>query len=234
MLCAALRRCPVFYVRRQAGWDTHGLPVEIEVEKELGIKRKDEIEKFGVAAFNERAKASVWRYKDEWDKLTERVGFWLDLKNPYVTYDNDYIESLWWIFDKIFRRGFLKRSYRISPYCPRCQTSLSSHELGQPGVYRKTKDPSVFVKFKLRPAGGGKKRAAANIFWFGRQRRGRFLQRRRGRQSGGYTKYRVDGEFLWSHNPPPETGGRTAEVVEKNFRPETRRPEVRTALPRQK
>ena len=139
------------------GWDTHGLPVEIEVEKELGIKRKDEIEKFGVAAFNERAKASVWRYKDEWDKLTERVGFWLDLKNPYVTYDNDYIESLWWIFDKIFRRGFLEAVIRISPYCPRCQTSLSSHELGQPGVYRKTKDPSVFVKFKLKPAGGGKK-----------------------------------------------------------------------------
>ncbi len=206
-----------FKVERKAGWDTHGLPVEIEVEKELGIKRKDEIEKFGIAAFNERAKASVWRYKDEWDKLTERIGFWLDLKNPYVTYDNDYIESLWKIFDRTFRRGFLKQSYRISPYCPRCQTTLSSHELGQPGVYKKTKDPSVFVKFKLKPAGAGKKagRREYLLVWTTTPWTLPSNVAVAVNPAVTYTKYRVGEEFFWSHNPPPETDGRTAEVVEK-------------------
>src|SRR3989344_9340901 len=138
-----------FFVRRKAGWDTHGLPVEIEVEKELGLKNKQEIEKFGIAEFNEGAKASVWKYKDEWEKLTDRIGFWLDLKNPYVTYYPQYIESLWWVFKEIAQRGFLKQSFKIVPWCPRCQTPLSSHELGQPGVYQKAKYPSVFVKFKI-------------------------------------------------------------------------------------
>ncbi|MEK9170518.1 MAG: class I tRNA ligase family protein, partial [Patescibacteria group bacterium] len=116
-----------YFVRRKAGWDTHGLPVEIEIEKELGLKNKQEIEKFGIAEFNEKAKASVWKYQDEWEKLTDRIGFWLDLKNPYITYKPEYIESLWWIFKQIDKRGFLRQSFKIVPFCPRCQTPLSSH-----------------------------------------------------------------------------------------------------------
>ncbi len=139
-----------YYVPRRAGWDTHGLPVELEVEKELGIKSKQEIEQFGIAAFNERAKASVWKYKDEWEKLTARVGFWLDFAHPYVTYANDYVESAWWVFAQIAKKKLLKKSYKVVPWCPRCQTTLSSHELGQPGAYKLTKDPSVYVKFKIK------------------------------------------------------------------------------------
>ena len=139
-----------YFVLRRAGWDTHGLPVELEVEKKLGIKSKSEIEKFGIAEFNHQAKMSVWTYKGDWERLTERIGFWLDMKNPYVTYDNKYIESLWWVFGEISRRGFLKKMHKIVPWCPRCQTPLSSHELGQPGAYKLTKDPSIYVKFKVK------------------------------------------------------------------------------------
>src|SRR3989338_2938241 len=139
-----------FFVRRKAGWDTHGLPVEIEVEKELGLKNKQDIEKFGIAEFNEKAKASVWKYQDEWEKLTDRIGFWLDLKNPYITYKPEYIESLWWIFKQFANKDLLKKSFKIVPYCPRCQTPLSSHEMGMPGVYQKVKDPSIYIKFEIK------------------------------------------------------------------------------------
>lgn len=138
-----------YYVLRRAGWDTQGLPVEIEAEKTLGLKNKQAIEEYGIAAFNKVAKESVWKYKEEWENLTERIGFWLDFDSAYVTYENSYLESLWWIFKQIDDQGLLKKSYKVIPYCARCATPLSSHELGQPGVYRKVQDPSVFVRFPL-------------------------------------------------------------------------------------
>lgn len=134
-------------VRRKAGWDTHGLPVELEVEKELGISGKPQIEEYGVEAFVERCRESVFRYKQEWEKVTERIGFWVDLEHPYVTYDNEYIESVWWALKQIWDRGLLYRGHKVVPYCPRCGTSLSSHEVAQ--GYREVEDPSVFVRFPV-------------------------------------------------------------------------------------
>ncbi|MCX7616118.1 MAG: class I tRNA ligase family protein [Patescibacteria group bacterium] len=138
-----------FIVPRKAGWDTHGLPIEIEAEKDFGVSSKVEIEKIGIDRFNQKAKEIVFRCKDEFEKMTERIGYWLDLKNAYVTYSPDFIESLWWVFKRIYERGYLKELYRVVPYCPRCQTPLSNHELGQPGVYKSVPDPSLFVKFPL-------------------------------------------------------------------------------------
>ncbi|MGH7610187.1 MAG: isoleucine--tRNA ligase [Candidatus Dormibacteria bacterium] len=138
-------------VERRAGWDTHGLPVELEVERELGIRTKQDIERLGVEEFNRLCRASVMEYIDEWERLTARVGFWLDLEHAYRTYDSGYIESVWWSLKQIYDRGWLFRGYRVAPYCPRCQTSLSSHELAQPGAYHeKTEDPGVTVRFRLR------------------------------------------------------------------------------------
>lgn len=136
-----------FLVLRKAGWDTHGLPVELEIEKKLGIKSKKEIEKYGISKFNKECKKSVWSYKREWEKLTERIGFWLDMKNPYITYETSYIESLWWILKKIWQDGLLYEDYRVSPYCPRCQTILSTHELAQ--GYQKIKEPAIYLKFPI-------------------------------------------------------------------------------------
>jgi len=138
-----------FSVPRKGGWDTHGLPVEIEVEKELGLKSKKDIETFGIAAFNKKCKESVWKYKDEWEKLTERMGYWIDLKNPYVTYENKYIETLWWIIKEAWKKGFLYQGHKVVPWCSRCGTSLSSHELAQ--GYKESIDQSVYVKFRLLP-----------------------------------------------------------------------------------
>ncbi len=138
-----------FAVPRRAGWDTHGLPVEIAVEKELGLKSKKDIEKFGIAEFNRKCRESVWRYKDEWEKLTERIGFWLDLKNPYITYETSYIETLWWIFGEAWKKKLLYQGHKVLPWCPRCGTALSSHELAQ--GYKEVEDMSVYVKFKLEP-----------------------------------------------------------------------------------
>lgn len=137
-----------FRVLRKAGWDTHGLPVELEVEKKLGLKSKKEIEKYGIADFNKQCRASVWQYKQDWEKLTERIGFWLDMENPYVTYENDYIETLWWIIKQIYQKGLLYKDHKVVPYCPRCGTSLSSHEVAL--GYKKIKEPSIYVKFKLK------------------------------------------------------------------------------------
>lgn len=137
-----------FSVPRRGGWDTHGLPVEIEVEKKLGFKSKKDIERFGVAEFNRKCKESVWEYLDEWKKMTERMGFWLDLKNAYVTYENAYIETLWWIFARARERGLLFKGHKIVPWCTRCGTALSSHELAQ--GYKEVEDTSVYVKFKLK------------------------------------------------------------------------------------
>ncbi len=137
-----------FLVERKAGWDTHGLPVEIQVEKELKISGKPEIEKYGIKEFNQKCKQSVWQYQEEWEKLTQRIGFWLDLEHPYVTYHKDYIESLWYIFKKIYERDLLYQGHKVVPHCPRCGTALSSHEVAQ--GYKEVTEPSVYVKFKVR------------------------------------------------------------------------------------
>lgn len=136
-----------FFVPRRAGWDTHGLPVEIEVEKKLGLKSKKEIENFGVAEFNEKCKESVWEYKDEWEKITKRIGFWIDLKHPYITYKKDYVESLWWIFSEIHKKKLLYSGHKVVPWCTRCGTALSSHELAL--GYKTAADDAVYLKFQL-------------------------------------------------------------------------------------
>jgi isoleucyl-tRNA synthetase len=138
-----------FHVPRQGGWDCHGLPVEVAVEQELGLSGKKEIEAYGIAEFNARCRESVLRHVDAFEALTERMGYWVDLPHAYRTMDSDYIESVWWSLKVIFDRGLLIRDYRISPYCPRCETPLSDHEMGQPDVYRTVSDPSVTVRFPL-------------------------------------------------------------------------------------
>lgn len=136
-----------YRVDRKGGWDTHGLPVEIEVEKELNLKSKADIEKYGVAKFNAKCKESVFRYKKEWDDLTKRIGYWLDLDQAYITCSNEYIESVWWILSQYWEKGLIYTGYKIVPYCPRCGTSLSSHEVAQ--GYEEVEDPSVTIKLKL-------------------------------------------------------------------------------------
>ena len=136
-----------YRVERKAGWDTHGLPVELEVEKSLGFSGKQDIEKYGIEKFNKKCAASVWKYKEEWEKLTKRMGYWVDLEHPYITCSNEYIESVWFILKKIWERGLLYQGHKVVPYCPRCGTALSSHEVAQ--GYRKVKEESVYVKFPL-------------------------------------------------------------------------------------
>lgn len=136
-----------YKVLRKAGWDTHGLPVELEVEKALGISGKPEIEKFGIEDFIKKCKASVFTYQSEWEEMSDRVGFWADMENPYVTYHNDYIESVWWALRQIWDKGLLYKGHKIMPYCPRCGTSLSSHEVAQ--GYKDVKENSLIAKFKV-------------------------------------------------------------------------------------
>ena len=144
-----------FHVPRRGGWDCHGLPVEVAVEKELGLTAKRDIEAYGIAAFNDRCRESVLRHVDAFAEFTERMGYWIDLSQAYRTMDPGYIESVWWSLKTIFDRGLLVRDFRISPYCPRCGTPLSDHEMGQPDVYQTVADPSVIVRFPLLsvPAG---------------------------------------------------------------------------------
>ena len=136
-----------YRVPRKAGWDCHGLPVELEVEKQLGISSKQEIEEYGIAEFNAKCRESVFTYVEEWNRLTERIGFWIDLDDPYVTLDNDYIESVWWSLKELWKDDRLYEGHRVSPYCPRCGTALSSHEVAL--GYRDVTDPSVHVRFPL-------------------------------------------------------------------------------------
>lgn len=138
-----------FSVPRKGGWDTHGLPVELEVEKQLGLKSKKDIEAYGVEKFNEACRASVWTYKEEWERLTERIGFWLDMERPYVTYESSYMESLWWILKEVYRKKLLFEGHKVVPWCTRCGTALSSHELAL--GYKEVKEESVFLKFKVTP-----------------------------------------------------------------------------------
>ena len=137
-----------FYVRRKAGWDTHGLPVELEVEKLLGIDGKQEIEKYGIEPFIKKCKESVWKYKHEWEVMSDRIGYWADMKDPYITYDDKYIESVWWALKQMADKGLLYKGYKIVPYCPRCGTALSSHEVAQ--GYKDVEEKSIFVKFRVK------------------------------------------------------------------------------------
>lgn len=141
-----------YYCLRRGGWDTHGLPVEIEVEKELGLKHKHEVEEYGIAAYNEKCRSSVLRYLADWEKLTERIGFWVDLDDAYITFTNDYIQSVWWILKQLWNKNLLYQGYKVVPYCPRCGTPLSSHEVAQ--GYEDVEDPSVYVRFPLRDKPG--------------------------------------------------------------------------------
>lgn len=137
-----------YRVERRAGWDTHGLPVELEVEKKLGLKNKHDIEKYGIERFNKECQESVWKYKHDWEFLTERMGFWIDMKNPYITYEPLYMETLWWIIKKAWENKLLYEGYKVIPRCTRCGTGLSSHELAQ--GYKDITEESVFIKFKIK------------------------------------------------------------------------------------
>lgn len=137
-----------FQVHRKAGWDTHGLPVEIEVEKMLGFKHKDDIIKYGIEKFNEKCKTSVWKYKSDWEEMTRRIGYWVDLNHPYITFENNYIESIWWALKQYYDKGLIYKGYKVQPYCPRCETPLSSHEVSL--GYEEVKDPSIYVKMKVK------------------------------------------------------------------------------------
>src|SRR3990167_3373820 len=136
-----------YRVVRKAGWDTHGLPVELEVEKQLGLKNKKEVEAYGIGAFNQRCKESVWKYKDDWEKLTARMGFWVDMEHPYITYAAPYVEALWGVIKLFHERGLLIEGHKVVPHCPRCGTALSSHELAL--GYQSVKDLSLIVKFSI-------------------------------------------------------------------------------------
>ncbi|MBN1480088.1 isoleucine--tRNA ligase [candidate division KSB1 bacterium] len=137
-----------YRVERKAGWDTHGLPVEIEVEKELGLDGKDQVLDYGVAEFCAKCRDSVWTYKQDWDLLTERMGYWINLEDPYITYTNEYIESVWWILQEFWKKGLIYQGFKILPYCPHCETPLSGHEVSQ--GYEEVKDPSIFIKAKIK------------------------------------------------------------------------------------
>ncbi|MDQ2932145.1 MAG: isoleucine--tRNA ligase, partial [Gemmatimonadota bacterium] len=136
-----------FHVGRKAGWDTHGLPVEIEIEKALGISGKRDIEALGVEAFNKLCRESVWKYKGEWEELSARIGYWLDYSDPYITYSNEYVESVWWSLATLYKSKLLVRGHKILPYCPRCETTLSSHEVAQ--GYQDVEDPSAYLTLEL-------------------------------------------------------------------------------------
>ncbi len=137
-----------YQVKRKAGWDTHGLPVEIEVEKQLGLKNKHDIEDYGIKEFNAKCKESVFQYEKLWREMTERMAYLIDLDNPYITLENDYIESVWWILNKFFKEGYIYEGHKILPYCSRCGTGLATHEVAQ--GYEEIKTETVVAKFKLK------------------------------------------------------------------------------------
>ena len=138
-----------FHVKRKAGWDTHGLPVELGVEKALGIKKEDIGKKISVDEYNAACRNEVMKYTKEWSTLTDMMGYWVDLENPYITYDNRYIESVWWLLRQLYDKGYLYKGYTIQPYSPAAGTGLSSHELNQPGCYRDVKDTTATAIFEI-------------------------------------------------------------------------------------
>lgn len=141
-----------FQVKRKGGWDTHGLPVELQVEKELGITKEDIGKKISIAEYNERCRQTVMKYKGQWDELTQIMGYWVDLDQPYITYENKYIESLWALLKRLYDKGLLYKGYTIQPYSPAAGTGLSSHELNLPGCYKMVKDTSIVAQFKVLKA----------------------------------------------------------------------------------
>jgi isoleucyl-tRNA synthetase len=154
-----------FYVERKGGWDCHGLPVELAVERELGMTSKEDIERFGIAEFNARCRAKVLANVQEWNRLTERIGHWIDLDDAYRTLDPEYIESVWWALKTIHGKGLLYEKLKVVPYCPRCGTALSSHELGQPGVYQDVVDPSVYVRLPVIEDHGAARAGDELLVW---------------------------------------------------------------------
>jgi len=142
-----------YQVKRKGGWDTHGLPIELGVEKELGITKEDIGKKISVEEYNQKCREAVLRYKDKWDELTKRIGYWVDLEHPYITFKNEYIETLWWLLKQLYERGLLYEDVSIQPYSPAAGTGLSSHELNQPGTYKDVKDTSCVAMFALTPKG---------------------------------------------------------------------------------
>src|SRR4051794_1993039 len=141
-----------YYVERKGGWDCHGLPVEIAVQQQLGIDNKREIEEYGIAAFNQRCRESVFEFLEDWNALTERIGFWIDLEDAYRTLDATYVESVWWALRRLHEKGLLYEGYKVVPYCPVCGTALSSHEVAQ--GYRDVVDPSIYVRLRVAEDGG--------------------------------------------------------------------------------
>lgn len=174
-----------FQVKRKGGWDTHGLPVELQVEKELGITKDDIGKKISIEDYNKKCRETVMKYKDQWDDLTTKMGYWVDLKNPYVTYEKEYIESLWWILKKFYDKGLLYKGYTIQPYSPSDGTGLSSHELNQPGCYKDVKDTSVVAQFKLI-----------------RNSKSEFLLKNKARYNPGFNESDIDTFVLaWTTTP---------------------------------
>jgi isoleucyl-tRNA synthetase len=154
-----------YYVERKAGWDCHGLPVELAVEAELGMKSKEDIERYGIAEFNAICRTKVLSHVEDWNRLTERIGFWIDLETAYKTLDSDYIESVWWALRTIHDKGLLYEKLKVVPYCPRCGTALSSHELGQPGVYQDVIDPSAYVRLPVTEPRGAAQAGDELLVW---------------------------------------------------------------------
>ena len=138
-----------FQVKRKAGWDTHGLPVELGVEKELNITKEDIGKNISIADYNAHCRRNVMKYTQEWTELSRQMGYWVDMENPYITYDNSYIESVWWLLGQLYEKGLLYKGYTIQPYSPAAGTGLSSHELNQPGCYRDVKDTTVTAQFRI-------------------------------------------------------------------------------------
>src|SRR6187397_3135215 len=138
-----------FRVKRKGGWDTHGLPIELGVEKELGITKEDIGKKISVEEYNKKCREAVLRYKDKWDDITRKMGYWVDLKDPYITFKNEYIETVWWLLSELYKKGLLYESVSIQPYSPAAGTGLSSHELNLPGTYKDVKDTSIVAQFKV-------------------------------------------------------------------------------------
>src|SRR6187551_2017492 len=138
-----------FQVNRKGGWDSHGLPVELGVEKLLVITKEDIGKKISIEEYNATCRKEVLKFKDKWDDITDKMGYWVDLENPYVTFENNYVETLWWILSELYKKGYLYESVSIQPYSPAAGTGLSSHELNQPGTYKDVKDTSVVAMFRL-------------------------------------------------------------------------------------
>jgi len=163
-----------YYTPRIAGWDTHGLPVELEVERELGFSGKAQIEEYGIARFNARCRESVFGYLKEWEAMTERIGFWVDMEQPYITMDNNYIETCWWTIKQMWDKGLIYQGYRVTPHCPRCGTSLSSHEVAL-GYKDDVEDPSVYIKFKVVPSPVSESEEQKRLYGLSRDKPAYFL-----------------------------------------------------------